>query len=132
MRIASASRIRAFNSTTRGGSDRSSSSLNGGIPSRSKISRVASAGTSCWAARKAARLNDAFRRLPGIPRIRTIPFMPALSSSEIWLERHANLGTGPVQQHPHIGLLKPESVTHLLRGAALDITQNQYQPLVLG
>jgi len=37
-----------------------------------------------------------------------------------------------VQQHPRIGLLKPESVTHLLRGAALDVTKNQHQPLVLG
>ncbi len=37
-----------------------------------------------------------------------------------------------MQQHPDISLLKPESVTHLLRGAALDVTQNQHQPLVLG
>src|SRR4029450_12613779 len=71
---ASASRILAFSPATRGGSDRSSSSLNGGIPSRSKISRLASGGRSSRAARKAARLNDALRRLPGIPRMRTLPF----------------------------------------------------------
>ena len=51
---------------------------------------------------------------------------------EIWLEHRAHLGPGPVQQHPGIRLLKPESVTHLLRRAALDVTQNQHQPLVLG
>ena len=54
-----------------------------------------------------------------------------LRSFEIWLERYADLGTGPVQQHPCIGLLNPQNVTHLLRGAALDVTKNQHQPLVL-
>ena len=55
-----------------------------------------------------------------------------LRSFEIWLERHADLGTGPVQQHSYIGLLNPQNVTHFLRGTALDVTQDQYQPLVLG
>jgi hypothetical protein len=36
-----------------------------------------------------------------------------------------------VQQYPNIGLLKPEGVTHFLRGAALDVPEDEDQPLVL-
>ena len=55
-----------------------------------------------------------------------------LRSFEICLECRAHLDAGPVQQHPCIRLLEPESVAHLLRGAALNVTENQHQPLVLG
>ena len=55
-----------------------------------------------------------------------------LRSFEIWLERHAGLGTSAVQQHPYIGLVNSQGVGHFLRGAALDITKNQHPSLVLG
>src|SRR5215831_1913119 len=53
-------------------------------------------------------------------------------SLEIGPERRANLGPSPVQQHPGISLLHPKSVTHLLRGAALHVTEHQNQALMLG
>src|SRR5262245_38219198 len=55
-----------------------------------------------------------------------------LWSLEIGLERRANLGPSPVQQHPGISLLHPQSVTHFLRGAALHVTEHQHQALMLG
>ena len=69
-RIAFASRIRLFNSVTLAGGFCSSSWLNGGMPSSSNVSTVASFGASSTAARSAARLYDPLRRLPAIPRIR--------------------------------------------------------------
>src|SRR5262245_18863897 len=53
-------------------------------------------------------------------------------SLEIGLERRAHLGPSPVQQHPGISLLNPKGVTHLLRGAALHVTEHQDQALMLG
>src|SRR5213596_1849761 len=44
--------------------------LKTGMPSSSKVSRIAPSGTSSVAARNAARLYDPRRRLPAIPRIR--------------------------------------------------------------
>src|SRR5262249_30704584 len=52
-------------------------------------------------------------------------------SLEIRLERRAHLGPSPVQQHPCVSLLHPKSVTHLLRGAALHVTEHQHQALML-
>src|SRR6516225_2034132 len=69
-RIASASRIRLFNSVTLPGGFCSSSWLNGGMSSSSNVSTVAPFGASSIAARTAARLYDPRRRLPPIPRIR--------------------------------------------------------------
>src|SRR4029077_4354478 len=68
--MASASRIRRFNSVTLAGGFRSSSWLKTGMPSKSKVSRIAPSGASWVAARRAARLYDPRRRLPAIPRIR--------------------------------------------------------------
>src|SRR6266436_6928794 len=68
--MASASRIRRFNSVTLAGGFCSSSWLKPGIPSSSKVSRIALSGTSLVAARRAARLYDSRRRLPAIPRMR--------------------------------------------------------------
>src|SRR6266487_3824461 len=68
--MASASRIRLFNSVTLAGGFCSSSWLNGGMPSSSNVSTVAPFGASSVAARSAARLYDPRRRLPAIPRIR--------------------------------------------------------------
>src|SRR5882724_4990651 len=77
------------------------------------------------------RRRATFPRAPGTACPSRTP-SAGLHPLEIWLEDRAHLGTGPVQQHPGVSLLKPESVTHLLRRAALDVTQNQHQPLVLG
>src|SRR5947199_543181 len=68
--MASASRIRLFNSVTLAGGFCSSSWLNGGMPSSPNVSRIAPFGASSVAARSAARLYDPRRRLPAIPRIR--------------------------------------------------------------
>src|SRR5437773_2870704 len=80
-RIASASHIRLFNSVTLAGGLCSSSWLNGGMPSRSNVSKVAPLGASSAAARRAARLYDPRRRLPAIPRMRIGVFTcdPAVS-----------------------------------------------------
>src|SRR6266851_2233481 len=51
-------------------------------------------------------------------------------SFQIWLKRRPHLRTGPMQEHPSIGLLNAERVTHLLGRAALDVTKGQHQPLV--
>src|SRR5438067_7203933 len=72
--MASASRIRLFNSVTLAGGFCSSSWLNGGMPSSSNVSTVTPFGASSVAARSAARLYDPRRRLPAIPRMRTRVF----------------------------------------------------------
>src|SRR6266403_247928 len=68
--MASASRILLLNSVTLAGGFCSSSWLKTGMPSSSKVSRIALSGTSLVAARRAARLYDPRRRLPAIPRMR--------------------------------------------------------------
>ena len=52
----------------RGGRSFSRSWLKGGMPSSSKISMRTPSGASCCAARRAARLYDPRRRLPGMPQ----------------------------------------------------------------
>src|SRR6266850_4962933 len=73
--MASASRIRRLNSVTLAGGFCSSSWLKTGMPSSSKVSRIAPSDTSLVAARRAARLYDSRRRLPAIPRMRIGLFM---------------------------------------------------------
>jgi hypothetical protein len=67
--MASAARILTFMSVTAAGGDFSLSWLKPGRSGRSRISSVAPVGTRPCAARSAARLKEALRRLPAIPRI---------------------------------------------------------------
>src|SRR4029077_8711959 len=93
--MASASRILLLNSVTLAGGFCSSSWLNTGIPSSSKVSRIAPSGTSSVAARNAARLYDPRRRLPAIPRIRIGVFILPSINSQRALDESKNARATP-------------------------------------